>query len=261
MADGPSRPAAAAVRDVEQPTDAVVRRVRPRLLAGVLAMVAGAVPVVVLGLLVRDTAATVARFDQRVEVQLTGLALAHDAVRRAAEVGAGVLHPFVFRLAVVGVAVWLARRGAMAACLWAVATMLTGTLLGVVLKALVQRARPVLDQPVAAVSGSSFPSGHALNAALGVTVLLVVLWPPIARRRARTVAAAAGALLVVLTCLDRLLLGVHFPSDVVAGTLVGCLLPLSSWVAFGPVVRERASRHEGRAAPAGRPRGTGAVLS
>lgn len=217
--------------------------------AGALALVAGAVPVVALALLLREPGSAPARLDQRVVLATSGWALAHDDLRRAALVGAGVLHPFVFRVVVVVAAVWLLRRRAVAAGLWAVATMVTGSLLGVLLKALVQRPRPVLDQPVTAVGGYGFPSGHALNAALGVTVLLVVLWRPLGRRRARVPAVAAGALLVAATCLDRLVLGVHFPTDVAAGALVGCVVALSSWLALRPVVR----RHEGIAPPTGAP--------
>lgn len=214
----------------------------PRLLAGAVAAVASAVPVVLLALVVRDTASAVVRFDQRVIRATTGFALRHDAVRSAAEVGAYVLHPFVFRVAVLAAAIVLWRRGARSAALWAAVTMLAGTLLGGALKLLVSRARPALDHPVTVASGFSFPSGHALNASLGVCVLCVLLWRPLDRRGGHALLVAVGLLLVVLTGLDRLLLGVHFPSDVAAGWVVGALVTASSWVAFGPVLRERARR-------------------
>ncbi len=229
-------------------TAEAVRAVRPRLVGGVLAMVASAVPVVVLALLVRDAAAPVARFDQRVDVAATQLVLRHDGLRRAAETGATVLHPWVFRVAVLVVALELFRRRARAAALWAAGTLVVGSLLGVGLKLVVQRARPVLDQPVATAADYSFPSGHALNAALGVTLLLVLLWRPLGRRGARVGALVVGVLLVAATATDRLLLGVHFPTDVTAGVLVGVLVVASSWVAFGPVLRERARREADRAA-------------
>lgn len=232
-------------------TEEAVRAVRPRLLVGVLAMVASAVPVALLALLVRDKADPLARFDQRVDVRFTTFTLAHEPVRRAAEIGARVFEPWVFRIAVVAVAVVLFRRGARAAALWAVVTLTVGSILGVVLKSLVGRARPALDHPVVAAPGYSFPSGHALNAALGVTILLLLLWRPLGRRSLRAAAVAVGAVVVLLTCLDRVLLGVHFPTDVTAGVLVGVLLAVSSWVAFGPVLRERARREADRATPSG----------
>lgn len=222
------------------------QQVRPRLLAGVAAAVVSAVPVTLLALLVRDASSALVRFDQRVVQATTGFALRHGPVRAAAEIGAYLLHPFVFRLAVLLAAVVLWRRGARYAAAWAAVTMLAGTLLGAGLKLLVSRARPQLDDPVAVASGFSFPSGHALNAALGVCLLGVLLWRPLGRL-GRCLLLTAGALLVVLTGLDRLLLGVHFPSDVVAGWVVGALVTASSWIAFGPVLRERARRGAERA--------------
>ncbi len=242
-----TQPDAAGTADQE-----AVRAVRPRLLGGIAAMAASAVPITALALLVRDIADPLARFDQRVDVRFTQFALDHDGVRRAAEVGAYVLHPWVFRLSVLGAAWALYRRGGRAVALWGAATMVVGSVLGAVLKVVVGRARPVLDDPVATASGYSFPSGHALNAALGVTVLLVMLWRPLARRRHRVLAVVVGVLLVLAVCLDRLLLGVHFPTDVIAGALVGALVVASSWVAFGPVLRERARREADRAISAGR---------
>lgn len=221
---------------------------RPRLLAGAAAIVVSAVLVTLVALLVRDSSGTVVRWDQSVLRTTTAWSLDHPWLRRTADVGAYVLHPFVFRLAVLGVAVVLWRRRGRAAALWATITMVVGTLLGALLKEVVQRARPELDTPVGSAGGFSFPSGHALNAALGVTVLLVLLWRPLARRRRRLAALAVGLLLVLLTGLDRLLLGVHFPSDVVAGYLVGSSLVASSWVAFGSVLRERTRRQATRVA-------------
>lgn len=232
-------------------TEEAVRAVRPRLLAGIAAMVASSVPVVVLAVLVRDAAHPVAVFDQSVDVRMTAFALSHAPVRRAAEIGAAVLHPWVFRGAVLVTAGVLFRRRARSAALWAAGTMAVGSVLGAVLKLVVQRARPVLDEPVAAEHGYSFPSGHALNAALGVSVLLLLLWRPLSRRGYRVAALLVGVLIVVATSLDRLLLGVHFPTDVIAGDLVGVLVAVSSWIAFGPVLRERARREADRAAPSG----------
>lgn len=223
-------------------TAPAAQQVRPRLLVGIAAAVASAVPVTLLALVVRDASSALVRFDQRVVRATAGFASRHEGVHTAAQIGAYVLHPFVFRLAVLLAAAVLWRRGARYAASWAAVTMLAGTLLGGALKLLVARARPALDDPVAAASGFSFPSGHALNAALGVCLLGVLLWRPLQRRGRRVVLVLVGVLLVVLTGLDRLLLGVHFPSDVAAGWVVGALVTASSWVAFGPVLRERARR-------------------
>ena len=215
---------------------------RPRLLAGAAAMVASAVPVVIIALLVRDLADPLVRLDLRILRVTTGWTLSHHWLRTAAEVGAVVLHPWVFRVSVLLAALVLWRRRARSAALWAASTMVVGTLLGAVLKLIVSRARPALDDPVATATGFSFPSGHALNAALGVSLLVALLWRAASDRGRRGLLLGVGGLLIVLTGLDRVLLGVHFPSDVVAGWLVGVLVVVSSWVAFGPVLRERARR-------------------
>ncbi|WP_426564418.1 phosphatase PAP2 family protein [Angustibacter sp. McL0619] len=223
------------------------QQARPRLVAGAVAAVVCAVPVAVLALLIRDQSGAVVRFDQRVVQSTTGWAIRHEVLADIAEVGGYVLHPFVFRFAVLVAAILLWRNGARTAALWVASTMLVGTLLGVALKAAVSRARPVLDQPVSFASGFSFPSGHALNAALGCSLLVVLLWRPAGRRRHRVVLVAVAVVLTLLTGLDRLVLGVHFPSDVVAGWLVGGLVVAASWVAFGPVLRQRALRGAERA--------------
>lgn len=127
--------------------------------------------------------------------------------------------PWVFRGVVLAVVVWLWRRGARRLAAWAAATTVLGGVLGVLLKILVLRARPSFDEPVAAAAGYSFPSGHALNSLLAVGVLILVFLPVLSSR-GRTLAFTAGALVVLVTGLDRVALGVHFVSDVLAGWVV-----------------------------------------
>jgi undecaprenyl-diphosphatase len=88
------------------------------------------------------------------------------------------------------------------------------------LKALIARPRPVLDGPVAHASGYSFPSGHAAGAA-ALYGSLVLLASPLLRRWARVLLWATGALLVAAVAASRVLLGVHYPSDVTAGVALG----------------------------------------
>ena len=98
----------------------------------------------------------------------------------------------------------------------------------VVLKALFQRERPSLWDPSVVETSFSFPSGHAMASAALVACLVVVLW----RTRYRWVAVIAGGVIVVLVGVSRMYLGVHYPTDVIAGwcasiawvTLVAVLL-------------------------------------
>ena len=125
---------------------------------------------------------------------------------------------------------WRTRHTARAA--WAAVTVLTGWLLSNVLKEVVRRARPVLDEPVEVAHGYSFPSGHATNTALMTTVLVLLVWPALRSRGLRVAAVSAAALLTVLTAVDRVMLGVHYPSDVVAGMLLGVGFALASYLGF-----------------------------
>lgn len=90
------------------------------------------------------------------------------------------------------------------------------------LKFLIERRRPVWRVPVAHASGSSFPSGHCAACAALTTILVIAVLPLFAAglwRRAVTLLIAAYAVAVPLS---RLVLGVHYPTDVLGGVLLGC---------------------------------------
>ena len=125
-----------------------------------------------------------------------------------------VLHPWVFRVAVLVLVVVLVRRGSWRLAWWAAITMTTGSLLGLVLKLVVARARPSFDLPLATAPGYSFPSGHTLHA-VAFTVVALGYYPWLA------------ALLIPFTAsvaVSRVVLGLHYPSDVLAATAIGSAL-------------------------------------
>ncbi len=92
--------------------------------------------------------------------------------------------------------------------------------LDLVLKELFDRVRPELWLR-AAVSGESFPSGHALAS----TVIYGLVAYTVARRRPghATLIGAIAAFVIAAIAFSRLYLGVHWPSDVVAGVAIGYL--------------------------------------
>ncbi len=91
-----------------------------------------------------------------------------------------------------------------------------------VLKAVFQRARPELFEPGYAASFYSFPSGHA-TVAVGFYGTLTVLVAWHLGGRPRWVVAAAGIALILLIGFSRLYLGVHYPTDILAGYLAASL--------------------------------------
>lgn len=118
----------------------------------------------------------------------------------------------VVTLAIAAGLVWARAR---AHALFLVLAVGGATLLNVLTKLVFQRPRPDVLEAVLREPGFSFPSGHAMaNAAFGVAVTLI-FW----RSRAGWPVAVLGALWAVLVGASRNYLGVHYPSDVLAGAL------------------------------------------
>ena len=86
----------------------------------------------------------------------------------------------------------------------------------VVLKALFHRDRPSLWHQSIVETGFSFPSGHAMASAALVTCLVIMLWPT----KWRWLTIVLGGIIVILIGSSRLYLGVHYPSDILAGWCV-----------------------------------------
>jgi undecaprenyl-diphosphatase len=148
------------------------------------------------------------------------------------KVGAIVLDPWVFRAAAAVLVVLLIRRGAYRLAWWAAVTTIAGGLTGVALKALVERARPVFPDPVHTSPSWSFPSGHALNSAMVTAVILAVVLPALPNRRWRIAAWTAGGLIVLATGYDRIGLGVHYFSDVLAAWFTAAAVVVATAIAF-----------------------------
>lgn len=114
-------------------------------------------------------------------------------------------------------AVALAARGRPLAAAQLSAVILSGRLLVDLLKLVFDRARPGFEAHPVLVHSASFPSGHSANSM--ITFLAVALFLAPAAHRPIAVVAAVGASLVVGA--TRVVLGVHWPSDVLAGWLLG----------------------------------------
>jgi undecaprenyl-diphosphatase len=89
-----------------------------------------------------------------------------------------------------------------------------------ILKSLVGRLRPVVAHPIAHGGGNSFPSGHSLGSIVCYGAVLLVFLPGV-RLRWRTTVTGLLVALVAAIGISRLLLGVHYISDVLGGWALG----------------------------------------
>lgn len=132
----------------------------------------------------------------------------------------------------IAVGLFLRHERRLSALLLLVATV-GSLLLTTVLKAVFERARPELVDSGYSASFYSFPSGHA-TIAVGFYGTLTLLVAYNLRGVWRWAVTAAGALLVLLIGFSRLYLGVHYPTDILAGYLSALLWVLTvGTVLFG----------------------------
>lgn len=143
---------------------------------------------------------------------------------------------------VAGLFLWL-NRHKHSAVLLVVAT-LGGIVLNNLLKIGFDRPRPQVFKWGTYAVSSSFPSGHAMSSIIvygTVAYLAARLQRNLASRVATMVLAA---LIIVAICASRLYLGVHYPSDIAAGLVIGL-----AWAAFCMAVLEAAQLYAKRNAP------------
>jgi undecaprenyl-diphosphatase len=119
---------------------------------------------------------------------------------------------------VVAAWLWWQRRARFALALLLV--VLVGRGLTEVQKLWIARARPDLEPHLVIVKTSSFPSGHATSSMIFYLTLALAL---AGGRRWQLAAAVAALLLSTCVGVSRVMLGVHWPSDVVGGWAFGLL--------------------------------------
>ncbi|MEU4743502.1 phosphatase PAP2 family protein [Actinosynnema sp. NPDC023658] len=172
--------------------------------------------------------------DQAISNGLTRWAVGWDGVLTAlTSLGDTVTLTGVTALAVT----WLLLRRRPWVATHVVVTAAGGGLLGVVVKALVGRVRPLVDVEVATVPGWSFPSGHTLGATVTYGVLLLVF---ASVRRARLVLTSLVVGIVLVVGFTRVALGAHYATDVLGGWLLGVL-----WLVLTTEAFRRWRRDEG----------------
>ena len=96
------------------------------------------------------------------------------------------------------------------------------------LKLWVARPRPEGNGALADPSGFSFPSAHSASA-MALYLMLALIAAGLLRRHLRTAAYVAAGAVVILVGISRVYLGAHYPTDVVAGWLIGASIVVGSW--------------------------------
>jgi membrane-associated phospholipid phosphatase len=132
----------------------------------------------------------------------------------------------------VAVAVLSRRRYRAAA--FAIAVMIATSLTTTAVKLALGRGRPEWPDATDLLSSKSFPSGHASSSAALAGILIVLAWSFLSRPVARWAVTVVAVGVWVAVCLDRVLLGRHYPSDVVAGSVLGVSMVLLGIAVFDP---------------------------
>lgn len=127
---------------------------------------------------------------------------------------------------------WVWRRNQKRLVLFLFVTSLGGGLVDTAVKILVNRPRPKVDHPIHEAFGKSFPSGHSMSSVICYGALFLVLVPIFRSRAARHAALAATIAICLAIGSSRLMLGVHFFSDVLGGYVLGLAWLIGSVAVF-----------------------------
>jgi len=121
-----------------------------------------------------------------------------------------------------------------------------GGLLSTIMKQLFGRDRPDVIPHLVAVTSPSFPSGHAMLAAIVYLTLGALLARFAARRRTRVYMLTVALFATFVIGSSRVYLGVHYPSDVLAGWCAGLVWALMCWLAARYLQKRGAVEKPGR---------------
>lgn len=142
----------------------------------------------------------------------------------------------------------LERRPARAR--FVVITVVVAYSMSMVLKGIVDRPRPEIVPWLSHVHSSSFPSGHSMMSAVVYLSLGLMLSDLTERRLVKTFVVVAPLTISAIVGFSRVYMGVHYPTDVVAGWWLGiswalaCWLAVRRWRAFRQVRHALSSENE-----------------
>jgi undecaprenyl-diphosphatase len=110
-------------------------------------------------------------------------------------------------------------------------TSASGELLNSTMKHAFNRPRPTIVPHLRMVYSTSFPSGHAMESAIVYLTLGAILMRAADRRSTKIYILAIAILLTTLAGVSRVFLGVHYPTDVIGGWIIGFIWASVCWLA------------------------------
>jgi len=105
-----------------------------------------------------------------------------------------------------------------------------GMIVSSLLKDIFQRPRPEIVPHVAYAASTSFPSGHSMMSAVTYLTLAALLARSQERKRLKAYFLLLAALLTLMVGVSRVYLGVHWPTDVLAGWMAGAVWAMLCWL-------------------------------
>jgi undecaprenyl-diphosphatase len=154
--------------------------------------------------------------------------------------------PTVLGLVVIAVTGYLFIHGLHRTGAFVFAASSGGWLLNWALKQAFERPRPDVVPHLREVMSSSFPSGHALTSAAVYLTLGTLLMRLAQGRLAKVYCITVAMLATLLVGSSRVFLGVHYPTDVLAGWLIGLTWALLCWMAERALERRAGLKREQR---------------
>ncbi len=164
----------------------------------------------------------------------------HDGlvhVLRWVEAGFATIGILVLTLLLV-VPLWVRKHRR--ASVYTVLVVVTTVLLYTWIKVLDGRDRPLWQEPVGRLASRSFPSGHAASTAALAGVVIVLAIMLVRRSNLRRAVCVGAVVVAVLVGADRVLLGRHYPTDVLAGWLLAACVTLFWLAIYSPLPRSHA---------------------
>jgi undecaprenyl-diphosphatase len=175
---------------------------------------------------------------------LLGPAAVQEAARDITSLGGFAVLALVTAVA----AGFLALDGRKHMAFFLIGSVLGGQVVATLLKDLFQRPRPDLVPFSAYASGASFPSGHTMMSAVTYLTLGALLARSQARRRVKAYFLLVAIFLTFAVGVTRVYLGVHWPTDVLAGWTAGAVWALICWLTARKLqsrrTLERETEHE-----------------